>query len=162
MAGWGRPRKEGRVLGFAFGHLVDSWIAGVVEISLDRNTGEIRAHNFWTAIDPGIVINANTVRAQTEGNIVFGLSQAMKEQMTLVDGQVQQNNYYDYPVLRMSETPDIHVKIIPTDNPPSGMGEAALPLVACCISNAVFTMTGKRLRDMPFTPERVMAALASA
>ncbi|HVV95231.1 MAG TPA: molybdopterin cofactor-binding domain-containing protein [Hyphomicrobiales bacterium] len=162
MAGWGRTAPEGHAYGFSFGQIVNSWTASVVEISLDRATGEIRAHNYWTAIDPGTVVNPDTVKAQMEGNVVFGLSQILKERVTLKDGEVQQNNYYDYPVLRLAEVPEIHVKVMDTDNPPTGMGEAGLPLVGSSVGNAVFALTGVRLRQMPFTPERVKGALTGA
>lgn len=162
MAGWGRKPDTGRAFGFSFGQIVDSWTAGVAEISVDRDSGEIRVHQFWTAIDPGIVINPDTIRAQTEGNVVFGLSQTLRERITIKDGQVQQSNYNDYPVLRLAEIPEIHVEIIPTDNPPTGIGEAALPLVACCVANAFYALTGKRLRALPLSPPRVKAALAES
>ena len=161
MAGWGKPSAPGRAKGFAFGKLVETWIAGVIEVSLDPETGEIRAHHFWTTLDPGVAVNLDSIRAQTEGNVVFGLSGALKERMTLARGQIEQNNYYDYEVLRMSETPEIHINITPTDNPATGIGEAAIPLIAPCLSNAVFALTGKRLRDLPFSRDRVKAALTA-
>lgn len=161
MSGWGKKPAEGHALGLAFGQIVDSWTAGVVEISVDRQTGEIRAHNFWLAIDPGVVINPDTVLQQCEGNVIFGLSQTLKERVSVRDGEVQESNYYDYPVLRMAEMPEIHVEILATDNPPTGMGEAALPLVAPAISNAFLTLTGKRLDALPFTPERVKSAFTT-
>ncbi len=161
MSGWGKKPADGHAFGVAFGQIVDSWTAGVVEISVDRQTGEIHAHNFWLAIDPGVVINPDTVLQQCEGNIIFGLSQTLKERMSIRDGEVQQSNYYDYPVLRMAEMPDIHIEIMPTDNPPTGMGEAALPLVAPAIGNAFLTLTGKRLDALPFTPERVKGAFTT-
>ena len=106
-------------------------------------------------------MNLDSIRAQTEGNVVFGLSGALKERVTVVNGQIEQNNYYDYEVLRMSETPEIHINITPTDNPATGIGEAAIPLIAPCLSNAVFALTGKRLRDLPFSRDRVKAALTA-
>jgi isoquinoline 1-oxidoreductase subunit beta len=105
------------------------------------------------------VVNPSTVVSQLESNVVWGLSQALKERMVLVDGVVQQNNYYDYEILRMSETPEIHCRILQTDNEPSGIGEVSLPMVGCAVSNAFFALKGKRLRHMPFTPDRVKQAL---
>jgi isoquinoline 1-oxidoreductase beta subunit len=167
MASWGKPAAKDRALGFSFIEYTGtdaksegSLSAGIIEISLDRTTGAIRAHRFWSAVDAGIVVNPDTVLAQTEGNVVFGLSQILKERMTLVDGRVQQSNYADYPVLRMSEVPEIHTRIIASDVRPTGIGEVALPLIGGAVGNAVFALTGKRLRHMPFTPERVKAALA--
>jgi isoquinoline 1-oxidoreductase beta subunit len=160
-SGWGKPTAPGRALGFAYSQVVETYVAAVAEISLDPKTGIIRAHRFWVALDPGIVLNPDSVLAQTEGNVIFGLSQTLKEQVSISGGAVEQNNFYDYPVLRMSEIPEIDIQIMPTDNPPKGMGEAALPLVAPCIGNAVFRLTGKRFRAMPLSPERIKAGLAS-
>jgi isoquinoline 1-oxidoreductase beta subunit len=159
-AGWGKPLTNGHALGFAYAQVVDCYVAAVGEISVDAKTGIIRAHKFWLSLDPGIVINMDSVLAQTEGNVVFGLSQTLKEQVSVSDGKVQQNNFYDYPVLRMAELPEIDIQVIQTDNRPAGMGEAALPLIGPCVSNAVFQLTGKRFRSMPMTPARVKAGLA--
>jgi len=155
MAKWGEARPEGRAVGFAFGKVVDTWTAAMVEISLDRQTGEIRAHRAWVALDPGIAINPDSIVAQTEGNIVFGLSQVLKERVTISNGSVDQTNLFDYRVARMSDTPEIHVTVLPTDNPPSGMGEAALPLIGPCVANAMYVLTKKRFRNMPLIPRRV-------
>jgi isoquinoline 1-oxidoreductase beta subunit len=159
-SGWGNPRTDGHALGFAFAQVVETYVAAVGEISLDPQTGVIRAHKFWIALDPGVVINPDSVLAQTEGNVIFGLSQTLKEQISVSDGRVDQNNFYDYPVLRMAEAPEIDIQILPTDNRPTGMGEAALPLVGPCVGNALFRLTGTRLRGLPMTPERVKAGLA--
>jgi len=90
-----------------------------------RLLAEMFPHRFWLALDPGIVLNPDSVLAQTEGNVIFGLSQTLKEQVSISGGQVQQNNFYDYPVLRMSEMPQIEIQLMPTDNPAKGIGEAA-------------------------------------
>jgi isoquinoline 1-oxidoreductase beta subunit len=141
----------------ACGQIVESYVAAVGEISLDHKTGVIRAHKFWIAIDPGVVVNPDSVLAQTEGNVIFGLSHALKEQVSIIGGRVQQSNFHDYPVLRMAEIPDIDIELLPTDNAPTGVGEAALPLIAPCVGNALFRLTGKRLRELPLSPERVKA-----
>jgi len=156
-SGWGKPVADGHALGFSYAKVVETYVAAVGEISVDPKTGIVRAHKFWLALDPGIVLNPDSVLAQTEGNVIFGLSQTLKEQVSIVDGQVQQNNFYDYPVLRMSEMPEIDIQLMPTDNPAKGIGEAALPLVAPCVGNALFKLTGKRLRALPLSPERVKA-----
>jgi isoquinoline 1-oxidoreductase beta subunit len=156
-SGWGRPVAQGHALGFAYAEVVETYVAAVGEISLDPKTGVVRAHKFWLALDPGIVLNPDSVLAQTDGNVIFGLSQTLKEQVSISGGQVQQNNFYDYPVLRMSEMPEIDIQVMPTDNPAKGMGEAALPLVAPCVGNALFKLTGKRFRALPMSPERIKA-----
>jgi isoquinoline 1-oxidoreductase beta subunit len=160
MAGWGKKPEAGHAYGFAFAYVAGTPTAGVVEISLDRASGVIRAHNFWSAVDPGIIVNPDIVVAQTESNVIYGLSQILKERMTLADGAVEQSNFSDYEVLRMSEVPAIHTSIVRSDNRPTGIGEIALPLMGGTVANAMFALTGKRLRHMPFTPDRVKAALA--
>jgi len=87
------------------------------------------------------------------------VSHALKERITITDGVVDQSNYHDYPVLRMSETPEVHVKVLSTDNPPSGIGETGVPLTAAAIANAVASLEGIRLRHLPLTPGRVLDAL---
>ena len=160
-SGWGQPAAPGRALGFSYGRNVETYVAAVGEISFDAKTGEVKAHRFWMALDPGIVVNPDSVLAQTEGNIVFGLSLALKERMPISDGMVKQSNFHDYPVLRMSEMPEIDIQLLGTDNPAKGVGEAALPLVAPCIGNALCTLTGKRFRALPFSPERLKATTAA-
>jgi isoquinoline 1-oxidoreductase beta subunit len=156
-SGWGKAVADGHALGFSYAKVVETYVAAVGEISLDTKTGIVRAHRFWIALDPGIVLNPDSVLAQTEGNVIFGLSQTLKEQVSISGGQVQQNNFYDYPVLRMSEMPEIDIQLMPTDNPAKGIGEASLPLVAPCVGNAVFKLTGKRFRALPLSPDRVKA-----
>jgi isoquinoline 1-oxidoreductase beta subunit len=156
-SGWGKAVADGHALGFSYAKVVETYVAAVGEISLDPKTGIVRAHRFWIALDPGIVLNPDSVLAQTEGNVIFGLSQTLKEQVSISGGQVEQNNFYDYPVLRMSEMPEIDIQLMPTDNPAKGIGEASLPLVAPCVGNAVFKLTGKRFRALPLSPERVKA-----
>jgi isoquinoline 1-oxidoreductase beta subunit len=159
-ANWGTKPAAGSAFGFAFGQIVDTWVAVIVEVSLDRETGEVRSPRVWVALDPGIVINPDTVLAQTEGNVVFGLSQVLRERVSLTDGRVQQTNLFDYRVGRMSDTPDIHIDVISTDNPPTGMGEAALPLIGPAVANGLFALTGHRFRNMPINPPRVKAVLS--
>jgi CO/xanthine dehydrogenase Mo-binding subunit len=160
MAGWGKPVQNGRALGVAYADIWSTPTAGIAEISVDRGTGKIRVHNFWNAVNPGIVVNPKIVESQSESNVIYGLSQALKERITLVDGAVAQSNFSDYEVLRMSEAPEIHTRVIVTDDKPTGIGEIVLPLVAPAVSNAVLALTGKRLRHLPMTPDRVKAALA--
>jgi isoquinoline 1-oxidoreductase beta subunit len=157
-SGWGKPVADGHALGFSYAKVVETYVAAVGDISLDPKTGIVRAHRFWIALDPGIVLNPDSVLAQSEGNVIFGLSQTLKEQVSIAGGQVQQNNFYDYPVLRMSEMPEIDIQLIPTDNPAKGIGEACLPLVAPCVGNALFKLTGKRFRALPLSPGRIKAA----
>jgi isoquinoline 1-oxidoreductase subunit beta len=158
MADWGRKR-EGRALGLAYIDYSGSQVAGIVEISLDRKTGEIKVHDFWCTIDCGIAVQPDNVAAQTESSIIYGLGLALSERITIRNGTVEQSNFYDYRVPRMNEAPRMHVEVIATDNPPTGAGQMASPLGAPAISNAIARLTGVRLRHSPFTPERVKAAL---
>jgi len=159
MADWGR-RREGRALGLAYIDYSGTQLAGIAEISLDRRSGEIRAHEFWCTIDCGLPVQPDNVVAQTESSIVYGLGLALSERITIKDGAVEQSNFYDYRVPRMNEVPRMHIEVIQTDNPPTGVGQMAAPLVAPAIGNAIAAMTGARLRHSPFTPERVKKALA--
>jgi len=158
MADWGRPRR-GRALGIAFSDTWRSYIATAVEASVDRRSGVIRVHEVWSVIDPGVAILPDNIVAQVEGASIFGISHALKERITIQGGVVQQSNFNDYPILRMAEAPEIHVRVVSTDNAPGGVGEAGLPPLAPAIGNAVAALTGVRLRALPMTPDRVLAGL---
>ena len=147
-------------MGLAFADYHDSYSAAVAEVSVDRSTGKIKVHDYWIAIDGGLIIQPDNVEAQLESAIVYGLSGALSEELTVKDGAVQQSNFNDYHVLRMSDVPPIHTKVIASNASPSGMGELGVPCVAPAIGNAVFQLTGKRLRHLPMSPERVKQALA--
>jgi isoquinoline 1-oxidoreductase beta subunit len=159
MAGWDRPRGSDRALGIAFSDYHDTFTAGIAEVSLNRRTGKIRVHNYWIVADPGIVVQPDNAHAQLESAVVYGLSSALSEELTFKDGAVVQSNFHEYQVLRMSDMPEIHTRIIATDNPPTGMGEVGVPSVAPAIGNALFRLTGKRLRELPMSSGRVLAAL---
>lgn len=160
MARWDNPRSEGRALGIVYSHAWGAHCAQVAEVSLDRESGAITVHQVWCAVDPGIAIQPVNIEAQMMSGIVHGVSAALYEQINIVNGEVQESNFDNYRVLRMSETPEVHVRVLPTDNPPSGIGEVGLPPVAPAIANAVARLTGGvRLRHLPFLPERVLAAL---
>lgn len=153
-------KRPGRGMGIAFSDYHDTLSAGVAEVSVDRNTGKIKVHNYWVAVDPGLVIQPDNVHAQLESAVVYGLSAALLEELTIKDGAIQQSNFDDYPVLRMSDIPEIHSRIVTSDGPPTGMGEIGVVAVAPAIANALFGLTGKRLRHLPMSPERVKKALA--
>ena len=169
MAGWGKPREGGRVLGIAYSDFAPeapidtpsrNHCAQVAEVSFNRDTGEVRVHNVWCAVDPGIAVQPKIIEAQIESAIIYGISHALYEQITIKGGEVQQSNFHDYRVLRQEEAPDIHVKIMPTlKDPPSGIGEVGLPPIAPAIANAIAGATGAKFRHLPMTPERVKAAL---
>ncbi len=158
MADWGRKR-QGRGLGFAYLDYSGTQLAGVAEVSIDRQTGAIKVHDFWCTIDAGVAMQPDNVIAQTESSIVYGLGLALMERITIANGAVQQSNFYDYHVPRMSDLPGIHIKLIQTPNHPTGAGQMATPLVPTAIANAVFQLTGVRMRQQPLLPERVKQAL---
>jgi len=161
MANWGRKRSRG--LGIAYSDALGSNTAAIVEVSLDERSGEIKVHHVWAAVDAGIALQPKNVAAQMESAIIFGLSASLYEQINIEKGVVRQSNFDEYRVLRMSDVPSIEVKVISTDNLPSGIGEAGVPVIAPAIANAVGQLTGgKRLRQLPMLPNRVQAALRAA
>ena len=160
MAGWGTRLAAGRALGFAFIDYSNALLAGIAEISVGPASGKIKVHNFWCSFDCGIAVQPDNVIAQTQSSIVYGLGLALSERITIKDGVVEQSNFYDYQVMRMSDLPEIHIELVATDNHPTGAGQMGTPLVAPAISNAFAALTGRRLRETPMTPDRVKRALA--
>lgn len=162
MAKWDSPVPEGRARGIAFAERSGSLAAGVCEISLNKSTGKIKVHKIWGSLDGGVVVHPANAKYQMEGSLVMGLSSVLFESITFKDGQVEQSNFYDYPILRMEDAPEeIILEIIPSNEKPTGIGEAGLPFMGAIISNAFAALTGKRLRHMPFTPEKVLEILSS-
>lgn len=161
MAEWSLPRAQGRALGLAVSGYHKSLSAGIVELSLDKTNGHVSVHKFWAVADPGFVVSPENAEAQVEGNIVFGLSAALKERITVKNGVVQQTNFHDYRILRMAEVPEIETRMLSTDNPPTGVGELGLAMVGPAIANAIATLTGTRIRHLPLTADVVMRALSA-
>ena len=160
MANWSQKPAEGRARGIAFAERSGSLSAGVIEISLDRDSGKIKVHHIWAALDAGIVVQPDNAIAQMEGSILFGLGSVLKEEISFENGVVQQSNFHNYQLLRMADIPEtLEVKIIPSQEKPEGIGEAGLPVVGGAVASAFAMLTGKRLRHMPFTPKRVKEAL---
>jgi isoquinoline 1-oxidoreductase subunit beta len=161
MCEWGSTVPEGRARGMAFGERSGALVGGVAEISVDRERGKIKVHRFWCAMDAGVVVQPDNAIAQLEGGIVFGISSVLHESITFKDGAVEQTNFHDYRLARMSDTPEsIDIRIIPSDQAPMGVGEASTPVVGGAIANAFLALTGKALYHMPFTAERVKELLA--
>jgi isoquinoline 1-oxidoreductase beta subunit len=148
-AGWGKPLPPNVFRGIAVAESFGSVVAHVAEVSIEQN--QIRVHRVVSAVDCGLVVNPDIVKAQVEGSIVFGLSAALKGKITITDGKVDQSNFHDYDVLRIHETPKIEVHIVPSDAPPTGIGEPGLPPIAPAVANATFMATGKRLRSLPLS-----------
>ena len=140
-ANWGGKLQEGVGRGIATHFSFDSYVAQVVEASVGKD-GAVRVHRVVCAVDCGLVINPETVRAQMEGGIIFGLTAALKSEITLKDGRVEQSNFYDYPMLRIFESPEIEVHIVPSKESPTGVGEPGVPPVAAALANpAASTVT---------------------
>ncbi len=154
------PLAEGRGRGLAFAGYGDTQSAGVAEISLDRESGEIRVHHVWVAIDAGQIISPDNAHNQIEGGVLWGVSSALYERITITNGQVDQQNFFDYILLRHNRAPAIDVHIAQNNERPTQVGEAGNPMVAPAVANAFFALTGRRIRHLPFTPDRVLEALA--
>jgi isoquinoline 1-oxidoreductase beta subunit len=153
MSGWGRPAHQApgampRAKGVALHQSFGSVVAQVAEVSVDADK-KIRVHKVWCVIDCGFAVNPNLIRQQLESAIVFGLSAALYGEITIQNGQVQQSNFHDYPVLRMDECPLIESHIMASTEPPEGVGEPGTPPIAPAAANAVFALTGQRLRALP-------------
>jgi len=146
-AGWGTPLPAGHARGIAVHASFGSFCAQVGEVSIQDRA--ITVHRVVCAVDCGRAINPETIRAQMEGGIVFGLSAALYGQVTMKRGRVQQSNFHDYPVLRFNSMPVVEVHIVPSTAPPSGIGEPGTPLMAAVLGNALFALTGQRVRSLP-------------
>lgn len=162
MAEWDRPR-DGRALGLAYSDAFGSHCAQIAEVSLNRQSGEIRVHAVWCAVDPGVAVQPRNIEAMMIVGITSGASHALFEQINIVNGEVQESNFDTYRVMRMSEAPDIKVTVLPTPGAPiGGIGQAGLPPIGPAIANAVARLTGGvRLRHYPFLPRRVLEALSA-
>ena len=148
-AGWGKPLASGRGRGIGALYGFGSYIAQVAEVTVGKD-GTVRVDRVVTAIDCGQVINPDMVAAQVEGGVVFGLTSALYDEITIENGAVQQTNFDNYPMLRIADMPKVEVHIVPSHEAPGGIGEPPVPAVAPAVANAIFAATGKRLRRLPF------------
>ena len=146
-AGWGRKLPAGRGLGIGLSNNIGSNTVQIAEVSVDR--GKVRVHKVVCAVDCGHVVNPAGVEQQIKSGIVFGLSAALKGGITIAGGHVVESNFHNYDVLRIDEMPAVEVHIVPSQNPPGGIGEASTPGIAPAVANAIFAATGKRVRRLP-------------
>ena len=147
---WQQPLPAGRGRGIAAASGWGSLVAQVAEVTCDTKKGTLRVDRVVCAIDCGTAVNPLGVKAQMEGAINFGLAQTLKSAITVNRGRVEQSNFHDYEVLRMSDAPaEIEVYIMASTNPPGGCGEPGVPAVAPAVGNAIFAATGKRVRKLP-------------
>ncbi len=129
----------------------------MAEVSV-RPDGSFSVDRVVCAVDCGIAVNPDQVRAQMEGGIGFGLSAALHSAITLKEGRVEQSNFHDYPLLRISQMPQVEVHIVPSQAAPTGVGEPGVPPLAPAVANALFAATGKRLRKLPFDTAELQSA----
>ena len=147
-AGWGEPLPERVGRGVSLQFVFATYMAQVAEVEVSKD-GAVRVRRVVCAVDCGTVVNPDTVRAQIQSAIIFGITAALYGEITLKDGRVEQTNFDTYQILRMNEAPAIEVHIVPSFEPPGGMGEAGTSAIVPAIANAIFAATGKRLRKMP-------------
>ncbi len=155
MAGWGTPAPAGRARGIALQESFGSIVAQVAEVSVSANN--VRVHRVWCAIDCGLAVNPDGVAAQMESGIIYGLTAALRGEVTIENGRAVQANFDSYPMLRLNESPEIFTRIVRSNGPMGGAGEPGTPPIAPAVTNAIFAATGKRIRRLP-----ISAALSSA
>ncbi|MBI3533564.1 MAG: xanthine dehydrogenase family protein molybdopterin-binding subunit [Burkholderiales bacterium] len=155
-AGWGQPLPAGRARGIALMEGYDTYMAQVAEVSV--KDGQVTVHRVTVAADLGRMVNTDTVEAQIQSSIAFGMSSALMQEITLDKGRVLQTNYNNYPMVRMHEVPIIDIVLVESSEKPGGIGEPATALVVPAIANAVAAATGKRVRKLPLSPEAIRQA----
>ena len=151
-AGWKKPLPPGRGRGIAIHESFGSVVAHVAEVSITPNK-ILKVHKVVCAIDCGQVVNPDTVKAQMEGCIAFGLTAALYGEITFDKGRVQQGNFHSYKILRMNEMPQVEVYILDSKEKMGGVGEPGVPPVAPAVMNALYAITGKRVRSLPLRPD---------
>jgi isoquinoline 1-oxidoreductase beta subunit len=156
-AGWGAPLPKGRGRGVSLQFGFGSYLAQVAEVDVAAD-GTVRVHRLVCAIDCGLVVNPDTIAAQMEGGSLFGLTAALFGSITLRNGRVEQSNFHDYRPIRMNETPLIETHIVKSVEAPGGIGEAATAIVAPSVTNAIFAVTGKRIRTLPIQATSLAAS----
>ncbi|WP_046868188.1 xanthine dehydrogenase family protein molybdopterin-binding subunit [Microvirga massiliensis] len=147
-ADWEQPLPERVGRGVSLQHVFATYMAHVAEVEVAKD-GVVRVRRVVCAVDCGTVVNPDTVRAQIQSAVMFGITAALHGEITVKDGRVEQSNFDTYPILRMNEAPAVEVHIVPSSEPPGGMGEAGTSAIVPAVANAVFAATGKRLRKMP-------------
>ena len=145
MSGW----RAGQKRGFASSYTFRSFLGVVADVSVSGN--EVHVDKLYVAVDCGVAINPDIIKAQLEGGMGYGLSAAIHNEITFDNGEVLQNNYPNYPTLRIAEMPEVEVKIVKSSEKPSGMGEPGTPIIGPAVANAIFAVTGKRVTELPFT-----------
>jgi isoquinoline 1-oxidoreductase beta subunit len=156
-SGWGTPLPAGRARGIALMEGYDTYMAQVAEVSLNSD-GSVKVHKVTVAADLGRMVNPDTVEAQIQSSVVFGMGPALMQEITLDNGRVQQTNFHQFPLVRMHEAPVIDITLVNSTEKPGGIGEPATAVVVPAIANAVAALTGKRVRKLPMTAEAIRSA----
>lgn len=151
-AGWGKPAPAGVHRGIATAYSYGSHVAQVAEVSVAKD-GKVKVHRVVCAVDPGWVVNPDTFKAQMESGILYGLSGALFGEITIKNGRVEQSNFHDYPLPRITDMPKIEVYFLQGEGEQGGAGEPGVPAAAPAVVNAIFAATGKRIRKLPIKPE---------
>jgi isoquinoline 1-oxidoreductase beta subunit len=151
-AGWGRKLPAGRGLGLAFYYSHAGHFAEVAEVSVDKNK-KLTLHKVWVAGDVGPIVNMSGAENQAEGCVIDGFSTMMGLEVAYEKGRIQQNNFHQYPILRIKHAPVVESHFIQSDFPPTGIGEPALPPLLPAVANAIFAASGHRVRTLPLTRE---------
>ena len=146
-ANWGSAVPKGQGRGVSVMHAFGSFFSMVVDVAVDQ--GEVAVKRVVCAVDCGMVVNPNTIEAQVQGGIIFGITAALYSEITIKDGRVEQNNFTDYRMLRIDQAPPIEVHIVKSSEAPGGIGEPGTAALAPALTNAIFAATGKRLRQLP-------------
>jgi isoquinoline 1-oxidoreductase beta subunit len=147
-AGWGKPLPAGWGRGVAVHESFNTFVAEVAEVSV-KGDGSFKVERVVCAVDCGVAVTPDVVKAQMEGGIGFGLSAALFSAITLKDGHAEQSNFGDYRILRLNEMPRVEVHIVPSEAAPTGVGEPGVPPIAPAVANALFAVTGRRIRTLP-------------
>ncbi|MEQ1757122.1 MAG: xanthine dehydrogenase family protein molybdopterin-binding subunit [Vicinamibacterales bacterium] len=158
-SGWGRPLAAGRFRGIAVHECFGSIIGQVTEVSVSA-AGAVRVHKVTCVVDCGWVVNPDTIKAQMEGGILYGLTAALKGEITIKDGRVVQSHFGDYPPMRINEAPETEVFIVPSTEAPGGIGEPSTAVAAGSLVNAIYAATGKRIYRLPIRPEQLRQGTA--
>ena len=151
--------RKGRGRGIAYHYSFGSHVAHVAEVYVDKTEGKIKVHKVVSAIDCGPVVHLDSVKAKIEGATLFGLSAALMEKIQFLNGGVENENFYNYELIRMSDVPEIEVNVLRSSAKLGGVGEPGVPPIAPAVANAVFNASGIRVRSLPMTPETILKAM---
>ncbi len=157
--GWGKSLPKGRGLGIAQHHCFGTFVAQAAEVSVDEKTGALKVNRVVAAVDCGMAVSPDNTVRQIEGAIINALSTVFQEEVLFANGGVKSANFDDYGIIRMSQVPDIDVQLINSKEPLGGIGEPGVPPLAPAVANAVFKASGARVRRIPLTPDRILAAI---